>query len=87
MMGRLDLPNPKASALAVGLAEFGGGLALILGWKARPAALAIVFSQLVAINKVHADQGLVGGYELNASLIAGAGCIAIAGPGKIAVDR
>jgi len=87
MMEQLKLPNPKASALAVAIVEFGGGLALVLGWKARLAALAIVFSQLVAINKVHAQQGLVSGYEYNASLIAGAGCIALSGPGKIAVDR
>lgn len=87
MMEKLELPNPKASALAVAIVEFGGGLALVLGWKARLAALAIVFSQLVAINKVHAQQGLVSGYEFNASLIAGAGCVAISGPGKIALDR
>lgn len=87
VMEQLELPSPKASALAVAIAEFGGGLALILGWKTRPAALAIVASQLVAINKVHAQQGLVSGYEFNASLIAGAGCIALSGPGKIALDR
>lgn len=86
MMEQLEVPNPKMSAWAVALAEFGGGLALILGWKARPAAAAIAFSQLVAVNKVHAQQGLVGGYEFNASLIAGAGCIALAGPGKLSVD-
>jgi putative oxidoreductase len=86
MMENLGIPNPTASAWAIGLVEFGGGLLLVLGWITRPAALAIVFSQLVAVNKVHAQQGLVGGYELNASLIAGAGCIALAGPGKLAVD-
>lgn len=87
MMEQLDVPNPKAAAWSVSLVEFVGGLALILGWKTRPAALGIVFSQLVAINKVHAQQGLVSGYEFNASLIGGAGCIALAGPGKIAIDR
>lgn len=87
MMEQLELPNPKASALAVAIIEFAGGLALVLGWKTRPAALAIAASQVVAINKVHAQQGFVGGYEFNASLIAGAGCIALSGPGKIAIDR
>lgn len=86
MMDQLQLPNPQLNAWAIGLVEFGGGLALALGWKARPAAAAIAFSQLVAINKVHANQGLVGGYEFNATLIAGAGCIALAGPGKLSVD-
>lgn len=87
MMEQLEVPNPQMSAWAVALIEFVGGLALILGWKTRTAALGVVFSQLVAINKVHAQQGLVSGYEFNASLIAGAGCVALAGPGKIALDR
>jgi len=86
MMEQLGIPNPRMSAWGIGLVEFGGGLAMILGWKARPAAAAIAFSQLVAVNKVHAPQGLVGGYEFNASIIAGAGCIALAGPGKLSVD-
>lgn len=85
-MEQLEVPNPQLNAWAVALVEFGGGLAMVLGWKARPAAAAVAFSQLVAINKVHAQQGLVGGYEFNASLIAGAGCIALAGPGKLSVD-
>ena len=87
MMENLGLPNPKMQAMAIALVEFGGGLLLVLGWMTRPAALAIAFSQLVAINKVHAEQGVVGGYEYNATLIAGAGCLALAGPGKISVDR
>lgn len=86
MMTQMGFPNPKMNAWAAALVEFGGGLALVLGWKARPAAAAIAFSQMVAINKVHAKQGLVGGYEFNASLIAGAGCIVLSGPGKLSVD-
>lgn len=87
MMENLEIPNPKASAIAVGVVEFVGGALLVLGWMTRPAALGIAVSQLVAVNKVHADQGLVSGYEFNASLIAGAGCIALAGPGKLSIDR
>jgi len=67
--------------------EFGGGVLLVLGWMTRPAALAIAFTQGVAIAKVHKDQGVVGGYEFNATLIAGAVCLALAGPGKLSVDR
>lgn len=87
MMEHLGLPNPKANALAVSLVEFGGGLLLVLGWLTRPAALAVAFSQAVAVGKVHKDQGVVGGYEFNATLIAGAVCLALSGPGKLSVDR
>jgi putative oxidoreductase len=86
MMENLGLPNPKMQALAVSLVEFGGGLLLAIGWMTRPAALAVAFSQMVAVSKVHAPQGLVKGYEFNAALIAGAGCIALAGPGKLSID-
>jgi putative oxidoreductase len=85
-MEHLNIPQPKLAAWAVTLAEFGGGLAMILGFKTRPAAAAAAFSQLVALNKVHAGQGMVGGYEFNLALIGGATALAIAGPGKLSLD-
>lgn len=86
MMESLGLPNAKAAGWAVALVEFVGGLALILGFATRPMAAALAFSQAVAINKVHASEGLVGGYEYNIALIGGTAALAIAGPGKIALD-
>ncbi len=86
MLGSMDVPNPPTMAWVLALTEFVGGLGLILGLKTRPLALALAFSQIVAIDKVHAKQGLVGGYEYNATLIAAAGALALAGPGKIALD-
>lgn len=88
VMRNLGLPRPAAMAALLAAAELGGGLALILGWKTRPAALALAVSQLVAINKVHGKNGLIaeGGYELNAVLTAATTALAIAGPGAIAVD-
>ena len=85
-MQHINVPNPKGAAWAVTLAEFAGGLALILGFKTRPAAVAMAFSQVVAINKVHANQGLVGGYELNVALIGATTALAISGPGKLSLD-
>lgn len=85
-MSSLGIPNPKAAAWALSLAEFAGGAALIVGFKTRPAATALAFSQVVAINKVEADKGLVGGYEFNLALAAAATTLAISGPGKIALD-
>jgi putative oxidoreductase len=87
MMEAIDLPNPKSAAWALALAEFAGGMALIVGFWTRPAAAALAFSQLVAINKVHAEEGLVGGYEYNISLIGGTVALALAGPGKLSLDH
>jgi putative oxidoreductase len=87
-MQQLGIPQAKMAATALAAAELGGGLALILGWKTRLAALALTFSQLVAIDKVHAEHGLIAdqGYELNAALTAATAGLAFSGPGKIAVD-
>jgi len=86
IMESLGLPNPKAAGWAVALVEFIGGIALIFGFKTRLFAAGLAFSQMVAINKVHADEGLVGGYEYNVALIGGTAALALAGPGKIALD-
>ncbi len=77
---------PPTMAWVLALGEFAGGIALVLGWKTRPVALGLAFSQLVAIDKVHKQDGLVGGYEYNATLVGASAALAIAGPGKIAVD-
>ncbi len=82
----IGTPNPQQAAWAVALTEFAGGIALILGWQARLAAIANIIAQMVAINKVHKDQGLVSGYELNLALIGGLTVIALDGPGKLALD-
>jgi putative oxidoreductase len=87
MMESIDLPNPRSAAWALALAELVGGLALVAGFQTRPAAAALAFSQMVAINKVHAKEGLVGGYEYNISLIGGTVALALAGPGKLSLDR
>ena len=88
----LGVPYPKAAAVALMAAEFGGGLALILGWRTRLAALALTAVQVVAIQKVHLPHGLIhsspegSGYEFNETLAAATAALAIAGPGKIALD-
>ncbi len=87
-MQSLGVPNPRLAAIAVSAAELGGGLALILGWRTRLAALALLVSQAVAVQKLHASNGLLGegGFETNAALMAATAGLFIAGPGAIAVD-
>lgn len=88
MMESLNLPAPALAAVAVSAVEFGGGIALMLGWHARLAALTIMFSQLVAVDKIHFKNGMMaqGGFEHNAALIAATGALALTGPGAIALD-
>lgn len=44
----LGLPAPQLNAIAAGLVECGGGLLLVLGLFARPAALPLAFTMFVA---------------------------------------
>jgi putative oxidoreductase len=93
--GKMGIP-PAAAALAA-FVELLGGLALVVGLLARPAALGIMIVMLVAIAKVHARhgfflnfQGVPGrghGYEFNFVLIAMALSILIGGAGVLSVDR
>ena len=82
----MGIPNSKAMAWVAGLTEVLGGLAVILGIKTRPAALGLATIQVVAIGKLTGQKGLVGGYELNLSLLAASAAIAVAGPGKLSKD-
>ena len=87
----LGIPYPKPMAVALAATEFGGGLALILGWHTRLAALALTIDQLVATKKVHLQHGLVSpapetGWEFNAALAAATATLAITGPGALALD-
>jgi len=87
----LGVPNAKPAAIALMATELGGGLALVLGWRTRPAALAITTGQLVAIQKVHLPHGMISaapdaGWELNAVLAAASGALVLTGPGAIALD-
>lgn len=85
----MDIPEPEIAALASGLAEFGGGLALALGAATGPAGLAAAANMAVASYKVHGKQGLAsqGGYEFSALLGLTALALAMTGPGSLSVDH
>ena len=85
----MDIPEPEIAALASGLAEFGGGLALVLGAATGPAGLAAAANMAVASFKVHGKQGLAsqGGYEFSALLGLCALTLAMTGPGAISIDH
>lgn len=74
------------------LAEFGGGIALILGLLTRLASLGIAAVMVVAIGMVHVPNGdpfvSQGGpsYELAAVYLACAVLFLLLGPGRISLD-
>ncbi len=91
-----NLGVPPALAGLAAFAEFLGGLGMIVGFLARPAAVGLIAVMLVAIAKVHAQHGFFlnisgtpgkgHGIEFNLALLAMAVSILIGGAGSLSVD-
>jgi putative oxidoreductase len=87
---------PPAATVTAALIEFLGGLAMLAGFLARPAAAGIIVVMLVAIARVHGRHGFFinfsgtpgkgHGFEFNFVLIAMALSILIAGAGAFSID-
>lgn len=76
-------------ALLAGSAEFFGGLALIVGFLTRPAAIISAFTMVVAIVSVHIGNGLFmsnNGFEFALSLLAITMALAIQGGSRFSID-
>ena len=75
-------------AYAAALAEFGGGILLMLGLLTRFATVPIIATMFVAIWKVHGPKGFSAptGYEYNLALTAMAVTILLVGPGIVSLD-
>jgi putative oxidoreductase len=89
-MASIGLEPGFLMALLAGLAEFAGGIALILGLLTRPAALVSAFTMVVAIFSVHFDNGLFmsnNGYEFALSLLAASVALTFQGGGAFSVDN
>ncbi|MFJ4325049.1 DoxX family membrane protein [Streptomyces tricolor] len=79
----------RASALAAGLAEAGGGTLLALGL-ATPAAGAAAAGGMAGASAVHVPNGFFaqeGGYEHAATLGLAAAALAVTGPGRLSLDH
>ncbi|HET7696836.1 MAG TPA: DoxX family protein [Vicinamibacterales bacterium] len=95
MLTALGLPYPHPLAVLLAVAEFGGGILLVLGGLTRWAALALALDMAVAIWKVHAANGFFladraargGGFEFAMVLLAALVCLALIGPGAWSVDH
>ncbi len=87
---KMGLRPGKHLAVATGIAEVFAGGAAILGLWTRPAALAVLVTQAVAIGKVHAKNGFditKGGFEYNVALMCIAAMMLFAGPGVISTHE
>ena len=92
-----NLRIPPAAAVIAACIECFGGLAMIVGFLARPAALGLIIVMLVAVAKVHRRNGFFlnfaltpgkgHGYEFNLALIAMALSILVGGAGVLSLDR
>ena len=90
MMESVDLKPGKQLAIATGIAEVFAGISSIFGIWTRPAALAVLVTQAVALGKVHLDKGYditKGGYEYNIALMAIAAGMLLAGPGSVSAHE
>ncbi|MTE22075.1 DoxX family membrane protein [Streptomyces sp. TRM43335] len=88
-MEQMGFRPGRASALASGLAEAGGGALLALGL-ATPAAGAAVAGTMAGAVSVHAPAGFFvteGGYEYPAFLGFAAACLGVTGPGSHSLDH
>ena len=86
MVSNLGLPGWLAYVSA--LAEFGGGILLVIGLFTRCAAFAVLIDLAVAIWKVHWKNGFTaqGGYEFPLALAAIAFALIFFGAGPISLD-
>jgi putative oxidoreductase len=90
MFEQLGIKRGRSWAIATGVAEALAGVAAILGVFTRPAALAVLVTQSVAVARVHAKKGYdftQGGMEYNLALMAIAAGLLVAGPGRISAHE
>jgi len=88
---------PAGATVIAALIECFGGLAVLVGVLARPAALGLIMVMLVAISTVHWKNGFFlnwanapgkgHGYEMNLALIGMALAVVVGGAGRFSVDR
>jgi putative oxidoreductase len=86
---QLGIKPPYLMAVLAGLAEFVGGILVILGFLTPLAALALIVVMIVAVLTVHLENGFFvtnGGYEFNLALAGMALTLLIVGAGAYSLD-
>jgi putative oxidoreductase len=90
MFAQFGLNPAAAFAWAAALAEFVGGLLVLVGFGTRYGALAILVTMLVATFKIHIGlyhQNFIGGYELPLVYAFVALSLVLSGAGKFSIDN
>ncbi len=85
----IGIPLPTASAIVVGLVELVGGLAVLVGYQTRIAAIVLAVFTLAATAIAHldfADQMQVLLLQKNLAITGGFLILAVAGAGALSVD-
>jgi putative oxidoreductase len=83
---QIGIPMPTLAAWGVALLESVGGLALILGVAVPIFGLLLAVDMTVAILTVTIKKSLFPGSDLELALLAGSLCLALSGPGIMAVQ-
>jgi len=96
MLASFGLPSSTPLAVIVGLAEFGGGVLLILGAATLWVTLVLLADVMLTVWKVHYPHdltlkgGILPGYgaagELHLVLIGALLCLMLGGPGALSLD-
>ena len=89
-MNKMPEPSPAPLQLAVAWGQLIGGVAMLLGFLTRLAALGLIAVMGGAIYLVHLPKGFDirdGGYEYNILIIGVCIALVLMGPGTVAVDR
>jgi putative oxidoreductase len=89
VLEQMGVKPARPMAILAGLAEFVGGILMILGFLTPLAALALIVVMTVAVFTVHLKNGFFatnGGYEFNLALAGMALTLLITGAGAYSLD-
>ena len=78
---------PPELAIVIGLLEFIGGLAILLGILTRIAAGLLAINMIGAILQVKLSKGFIGGFELDLLYFAIMISLILMGPGNISIEK
>lgn len=87
--GSIGLPIPTATAVLVGLVELVGGLALLVGFQTRLAAIVLAIFTVAATLIAHldfSDQTQMLFFQKNFAIVGGFLILAVFGPGALSID-